>query len=54
MSDVNKNYLRGRIIALEAELAFMKGEVDRWKEAFDDAHAALAALNPPSQGEVPQ
>jgi hypothetical protein len=43
MSDANKNYLKGRIIALETEVAFLKGEVERWKEAYDDAHAVLQA-----------
>lgn len=41
MSDVNKNYLNGRIKALEATVAFLESEVTKWKEAYDDAHEAL-------------
>lgn len=43
MSDVNKNYLRGKIIALEVNVAHLEAEVTKWKEAYDDAHAALEA-----------
>jgi hypothetical protein len=45
MSDVARKILKleGKVGALEATVAHLESELANWKEAYDDAHAALEA-----------
>ena len=49
MSDVARKILKleGKVGALEATVAHLESELAKWKEAYDDAHAALEANGEP-------
>jgi hypothetical protein len=46
MSDVARKILKleGKVGALEATVAHLESELANWKEAYDDAHAALELI----------
>jgi hypothetical protein len=46
MSDVARKILKleGKVGALEATVAHLESELAKWKEAFDDTHAALELI----------